>query len=229
MADQDPNPTIASSTGTGGGKGPGGQHVGWKGIVLMSVYFVFITSLCLSGLVALWPVPTPSRTPPPGETITTGIREEGTEPNAKPMPKGQGLPHASDREPSKVKLLGVTFEVWDEVRLLLIVILCGALGSLVHGIRSFYWYVGNRELIWSWIGKYVIQPLGGASLAVVFYFVVRGGFFSPQAGFEQTSPFGFAALSAIVGLFSEQAVLKLKELAETMLTKPLPGKDARPQ
>lgn len=159
MADQDPNPTIASSTGTGGGKGPGGQHVGWKGIVLMSVYFVFITSLCLSGLVALWPVPTPSRTPPPGETITTGIREEGTEPNAKPMPKGQGLPHASDREPSKVKLLGVTFEVWDEVRLLLIVILCGALGSLVHGIRSFYWYVGNRELIWSWIGKYVIQPL----------------------------------------------------------------------
>jgi hypothetical protein len=75
----------------------------------------------------------------------------------------------------------------------------------------------------------VVLPFLGAALAVVFYFVVRGGFFSPQAGFEQTSPFGFAALAAMVGMFSEQAVLKLKEVAETVLAKPQPGKNADPQ
>jgi hypothetical protein len=84
------------------------------------------------------------------------------------------------------------------------VILAGALGSLIHAVRSVYWYVGNRELVWSWLAKYVVLPFLGAALAVVFYFVIRGGFFSPQAGFEQTSPFGFAALAAMVGMFSEQ-------------------------
>ena len=81
----------------------------------------------------------------------------------------------------------------------------------------------------SWIAKYVMQPFAGTALAVVFYIVIRGGFFSPQAGFKQTSPFGFAALAAMVGMFSEQAVLKLKEVAETVLAKPKPGKNAQPQ
>lgn len=54
-----------------------------------------------------------------------------------------------------------------------------------------------------------MQPFPGTALAVVFYLVIRGGFFSPQAGFRQTSPFGFAALAALLGIFSERAVLKL--------------------
>jgi hypothetical protein len=62
----------------------------------------------------------------------------------------------------------------------------------------------------------------------MFYFVIRGGFFSPQSDFSQTSPFGFAALSAMVGLFSEQAVLKLKQVAETILSKPESGADPTP-
>jgi len=37
------------------------------------------------------------------------------------------------------------------------------------------------------------------------------------------------ALSAMVGMFSEQAVLKLKEIAETVLSKPPAGKDSKPQ
>ena len=108
-------------------------------------------------------------------------------------------------------------------------ILAGALGSLVHTVRSVYWYVGNRKLKWSWLAKYILQPFAGSALAVIFYVVVRGGFFSPQTTFANTSPFGFAALAATVGLFSEQAVLKLKEVAETVLAKPAPGADSEPQ
>jgi hypothetical protein len=109
------------------------------------------------------------------------------------------------------------------------VILAGTLGSLVHTVRSVYWYVGNRRLKWSWVVKYILQPFAGGALAMIFYVVVRGGFFSPQTTVENTSPFGFAALAALVGLFSEQAVLKLKRVAETVLERPAPGANATPQ
>lgn len=75
----------------------------------------------------------------------------------------------------------------------------------------------------------MLLPFTGAMLAVIFYLVVRGGFFSPQASTETTSPFGFAALSALVGLFSPQATLKLKEVAETIFTRPGAGTDHKPQ
>jgi hypothetical protein len=132
-------------------------------------------------------------------------------------------------ERARIRIFFWHFEIWDEVRLLLIVILAGALGSLVHTVRSVYWYVGNRKLKWSWLAKYLLQPFAGSALAVIFYVVVRGGFFSPQTTFENTSPFGFAALAALVGLFSEQAVLKLKTVAETVLERPAPGANASPQ
>ena len=122
-----------------------------------------------------------------------------------------------------------TFSVSDEVRLIFIVAMAGALGGLVHALRSLYWYVGNRELVLSWLAKYILLPFVGSTLGLVFYFVIRGGFFSPAATIEQTSPFGFAALAGLVGMFSEQAVLKLKEVAETLLSKPSAGEDAKPQ
>jgi hypothetical protein len=119
--------------------------------------------------------------------------------------------------------------MWDEQRLLLLVILGGALGTLVHSLRSVYWYIGNRNLVKSWMAMYFMLPFAGAALALVFYLVVRGGFFSPQSSFQQTSPFGFAAFAALIGMFSSQAVLKLKEVAEVMLSKPLGGANPQPQ
>ena len=128
----------------------------------------------------------------------------------------------------------ITFLYWqiyisEDVRLILIVAMAGALGSMVASLRSLYWYVGNRELVWSWMLMYILRPFVGATLALVFYFVIRGGLFSPQAKISDSSPFGFAGLSGLIGLFSEQAVLKLKELAETLLSKPSPGANAKPQ
>jgi len=126
-------------------------------------------------------------------------------------------------------MLGWQFELWDEQRLLLLVILGGALGTLVHTMRSVYWYIGNRNLIKSWMAMYFMLPFAGAALALVFYLVVRGGFFSPQSSFQETSPFGFAAFAALIGMFSSQAVLKLKEVAEVLLSKPGEGANPKPQ
>lgn len=130
---------------------------------------------------------------------------------------------------SSVNLFFWTFSISNEISLLLIVAFAGALGGLVHTLRSLYWYVGNRELVLSWLMMYIMRPFIGATLGIVFYFVIRGGFFSPEATVQQTSPFSFVALASLVGMFSEQAVLKLKDLAETLLTKPEPGENHKPQ
>lgn len=99
-----------------------------------------------------------------------------------------------------------------EVRLLLIALLAGALGSYIHAATSFADYVGNRKLSGNWVWWYLLRPFIGMSLALVFYFVVRGGFISPSAGGTDMNPFGIAAMAGLVGMFSKNAIDKLNEV-----------------
>lgn len=170
------------------------------------------------GIAAATATPTPTPTPAAATTPSSSAAARAT--GEKKLP-----------DPEFISFFGgrLQGDIYLETRLLLLVMLSGALGSLMHSLRSLYWYAGNRMLVWSWLGLYLLLPFTGAILAVIFYFVVRGGFFSPQASFENTSPFGFAALSALVGLFSPQATLKLKEVAETIFTKPGKGEDSKPE
>jgi len=181
----------------------GAALVGTWGIILLTVYLVAFSILLLYSLMQFWP--------PRCET---------------PAPTQSGL---SAQCVSPATFGRWTFLISDEVRLLLLVAMAGALGSLVHALRSVYWYVGNRELVRSWLVKYILLPFVGATIALIFYFVIRGGFFSPQATVQQTSPYSFVALASLVGLFSEQAVLKLKDVFETLFTKPKAGADSKPQ
>ena len=71
-------------------------------------------------------------------------------------------------EPCWVELFFWRGYLWDEQRLLLLVLLSGALGALVHALRSLYWYTGNRNLIRSWTSKYAILPFAGSALALIF-------------------------------------------------------------
>src|SRR5262245_31444816 len=71
--------------------------------------------------------------------------------------------------------------VRDDARLILIVLCAGALGSYVHAATSFASYVGNRRLVLSWMWWYVLRPLIGMALALIFYFVLRGGLLSTGA------------------------------------------------
>ena len=235
-----------------GGAGPGAGQAGLVWIALLAVYLVLFTLFVIYTLVKIWPVhpsrenpptataspsptatPTPTpgpasaptQTPSPTPPRTTAVSNQST-PTPSPTPSPSPSPTA---EPSQVTILGYTFLLWDEQILLLLVILGGALGSLVHCLRSVYWYIGNRSLIKSWMAMYFMMPFAGAALALVFYLLVRGGFFSPQSSFQQTSPFGFAAFAALIGMFSSQAVLKLKDVAEVLLSKPQSGANAKPQ
>jgi hypothetical protein len=100
----------------------------------------------------------------------------------------------------------------------------GALGSLVHVFRSFYWYVGNRALKSSWLTTYFLLPFNGAGLAVLFYFIIRGTNLG-QAPANPSSQDGYAAIAALVGMFSRQAIHKIKQIAEAFFTVAATGKD----
>ena len=120
------------------------------------------------------------------------------------------------------------WKIGDDARLILIVMLTGALGSHVHAATSFATYVGNRRIRLSWAWWYVLRPFIGMAMALIFYFVVRGGLLSTGAVANDISVFGLAATAGLVGMFSKQAADKLRELFDTLFrTQQGEGDDAR--
>ncbi|HEX8735131.1 MAG TPA: IPT/TIG domain-containing protein [Pyrinomonadaceae bacterium] len=109
--------------------------------------------------------------------------------------------------------------------LLLLVLLAGALGGTIHSMRSLWWYVGNREFVESWLLMYIFLPFIGAAIAAIFYWVFYGGLFQGSSTNAPASSY-LIAVAALVGLFSQQALLKLRDIANAIFTKPGEGKDA---
>jgi hypothetical protein len=108
--------------------------------------------------------------------------------------------------------------------MVVMVLFAGALGGLVHALRSFYWYVGEGKLLWNWVGMYVVLPWSSAALGFVFYLVIRAGLYQPSAG----TSYLLVGLAALVGMFSRQAAEKLKDIGEGIFTKASQGSDQAP-
>jgi hypothetical protein len=104
---------------------------------------------------------------------------------------------------------------FDE-RLILLVIVAGMLGSFVHGATSLADYLGCNNFNRNWTWFYVLRPAIGMALALVFYFVIRGGFLTTTGGAKDINPYGIAALAGLVGMFSKQATDKLGEVFGTL-------------
>jgi IPT/TIG domain len=104
-----------------------------------------------------------------------------------------------------------------------LMILTGALGGMMHALRSFSAYVGNRNLKWCWVYMYFSLPFLGAGTSTIFYLVIRGGLMSGSVGADNV--FGLMAVGALVGLFSQMALLMLEKIAKVIFTETPPGKD----
>ena len=115
-----------------------------------------------------------------------------------------------------VRRIDIVGASWD-YRLLLISLWFGALGSLLHAGSSFASFAGNRQLVASWVPWYIVRPLLGAGLATVFYVVMRAGL-ATTAGvpLANVSHFTVAAAAALVGLFTQRATLKLREVFDAL-------------
>ena len=105
-----------------------------------------------------------------------------------------------------------------EVRLIWLVVITSALGSYIHTVTSFTLYAGNRSLAPSWLAWYVLRPAISAALALIFYFALRAGLFSGATADQTINPFGIAAISGMVGMFSKQATEKLSKIFDTIFT-----------
>jgi hypothetical protein len=124
-----------------------------------------------------------------------------------------------------VNVFGIHRNVTPEVRLLVVVALGGALGGLMHSTRSLAWYVGHEGLKWRWIPYYLVTIVIGAGLASIFYLIIRGGLLGNKATTADANPYGFVALAALVGLFSEQALEMLRRVANQIFALPPQGAD----
>lgn len=119
-------------------------------------------------------------------------------------------------------LFGFWCWVAPDRQMLCTVVFAGAIGSLTHAMTSFGDYVGNKELNTNWIWFLVLRIPTGIALALLFYFIVRGGLLLPtlqatpslENQFHSNatvaiSPYGIAGFSALAGMFSKQATDKL--------------------
>jgi hypothetical protein len=134
----------------------------------------------------------------------------------------------SGAKATTVHFFWMTKHVSIEVRMFVVVALAGALGGLLHSTRSFAWYVGHSSLKYRWFVYYIGMVFIGAGLATIVYVVIRGGIVSGKAAPADINPYGFAAIGAIVGLFSEQALEMLRRVATDFFAEAPQGADTAP-
>jgi hypothetical protein len=127
--------------------------------------------------------------------------------------------------PAAFTAIGIVFS--PEIRILLLVMCAGGLGSFIHAATSFADYAGNQRLGTHWFWWYVLRLPIGMVLALGIYAVVRGGLLAPGAGPENVSRFGITAIAFLSGMFSKQATDKLDELFKTFFKTSPTGGDAQ--
>jgi hypothetical protein len=141
--------------------GVGGGHVKGLGTVALALLLTASATLALVVLVQLWPA------------AATAGATAGTTPGSQPL-----------------DVLTYRFSVTPDVNLILLAAVAGALGGLIHALRSMAWYAGNRALKWSWVAFYLLLVPVSGLIAVVFYIVLRAGLVSTQGSTGGVSPYG---------------------------------------
>jgi hypothetical protein len=195
------------------------QSLGPRVACLAALHGLAAAGLLLA-LLVLWP--RPSALVPEAERLACRIPRESA---ALHPEQGATDPDVGAAWYPCITGLGAPRVVSDELRVLLLVWVAGALGGFLHSAQSFASYVGNQEFKPSWTLWYALRMPIGAFLAVVGYFLIRGGLLSAEpvssssalarAGHELPL-FKILGFSALAGLFSKQATDKLAEVFDTL-------------
>jgi hypothetical protein len=151
-------------------------------------------------------------------TVSVNVQTEA-QPDKKPLVsnvKNLRIRPASD-VPVIWHMVGRSLNITVELRLILLVLLVGGFSACVFGLNSFVNYAGERKLQANWLWLYFARPVLGAGIAFVFYLMIRGGFLAgTNADAKAVNPYGFVALAALVGMFSDAALMKLNEVFDTL-------------
>lgn len=104
---------------------------------------------------------------------------------------------------------------YDHV-LLMLALVAGALGSLVHGITSLARYRGSKRLYQSWFLWYLSLPPVGALLGMSVYGLLGGGLLV-LSGSAVLNPPTILAIGFLSGMFSKDLIPKLAEIFGDLL------------
>ncbi len=106
--------------------------------------------------------------------------------------------------------------IGSDEKFFLIAIFGGMLGGAAHGLSSLMNFRGNRRLFRSWSLWYFGLPILGGMMSIIFFMVLQAGLIANAALSQTVNPYGVAALSALVGLFTDEATRKLAEVFKTL-------------
>lgn len=212
-----------TNTATGVQGTPGAQKRGtpkppattedFKKVKRLGKTLIGIPIFIIIALAVLWPtvvtldkpaVPTSKNTvtTPPGTTANSP-----TEPNAD-MSK-------SPVEWSK-KTNIIKFPISFQLRMILLVLLGGALGSYIHMATSFSTYLGIDQFDMNWFWWYLLRIPIGAVLALIFSLLLQGELLTLPASGAESRQIAIIGIAALVGMFSRQATEKLQEIFDTV-------------
>ncbi|HSB71279.1 MAG TPA: hypothetical protein VLT62_18280 [Candidatus Methylomirabilis sp.] len=98
----------------------------------------------------------------------------------------------------------------------LVMMFAAAIGSMITTILGYLDHVSYRQdFDRAFVPWYVGRPVMGMLLGLVFYFILKGGLWTvtppTQAPLKELNLPGLAGIGALVGLFSRNAVEKLRE------------------
>ena len=170
------------------------RPLGADGRTVLGTYLVLVSVLLAYLVYDIWPEETQGATSQTAATVNPG---------------GAGFTPGQN-EDNNASLFGIQLTISREVELILMVMVLGALGGNVHALRSFASFAGNRSLMSSWVWWCLFRPFVGVPLALIVYFLVRGGIVSAGIEAEDIRPYSIAAISALVGMFSDQATAFLR-------------------
>jgi hypothetical protein len=111
----------------------------------------------------------------------------------------------------------IALTLTPEVTYLMIVVSAAVLGSFTHTMGSLAFHRSQDNLQQSFTVWYLIRPFVAVVLSLALYFALRGGLLSLGTSASDLNVYGIAAVSAIVGMFSDKASGKLSDIADTLL------------
>ena len=127
----------------------------------------------------------------------------------------------TDIDPGKVEYFHgwLTISLSMEARVLLLVILSGALGAYIHFGTSYVYFAGRHQLHKVFTMWYLLRPFIGAALACITYFVFRGLLFNAGATTSDINLYGMVAIAGLAGMFSKQVIEVLRKVADELFSK----------
>ncbi len=120
---------------------------------------------------------------------------------------------------STVTLRGTeySFSLGSETLVILVMIIAGAIGACVFSLYAVAHHLGRlHDFQVRWTAWYFLRPFIGAGLAMIFYFLIRGGVLTVGTSLQNLNLIVVAGLSGLVGMFSEQALRKTRDVADTI-------------